>query len=103
MAAGFGTTTEEMGRASRHVLDVNQAVQSELASLRSKLAPLQGAWVGVAASNFTTLMTKWDADAKTINDSLLTIGDAIQGSRTIYQQQEDAQASSLSSITAALG
>lgn len=103
MAAGFGTTTEEMGRASRHVLDVNQAVQSELAALRSKLVPLQGAWVGVAASNFTALMAKWDADAKTINDSLRTIGEAIQGSSTTYQQREEEQASSLSSITAALG
>jgi hypothetical protein len=35
-----------MATASRHVADVNQAVQSELSSLMSRLEPLAGAWKG---------------------------------------------------------
>ncbi len=102
-ADGFGTTTEEMDRAARQVLSVNEAVQSELAALRSKLGPLQGAWTGNAATQFGTLMARWDADAKALNNALRAIGESIQGSRITYQQQEDTQASSMSSITAALG
>lgn len=102
-ADGFGTTTEEMERAGRHVLEVNGAVQGELAALRSKLGPLAGAWTGNASAEFVKLMARWDADAKALNDALRSIGESIQGSRVTYQQQEDAQAASMSSITAALG
>jgi WXG100 family type VII secretion target len=103
MAAGYGTTTEEMERAARHVLDVDRAVQAELVALRGKLGPLQGAWVGEAATSFAALMARWDADARAINDALRTIGESIQGSQVTYRQQEEAQAAGLSSIAQALG
>lgn len=102
-ADGFGTTTEEMERAGRHVLSVNGAVQGELAALRGKLGPLAGAWTGQASVEFAKLMARWDADAKALNEALRSIGESIQGSRITYQQHEDAQAASMSSITAALG
>lgn len=100
---GFGTTTEEMERAGRHVLSVNEGVQAELAALRGKLGPLAGAWTGNASAAFTALMVRWDDDAKMLNQALRAIGESIQGSRVTYQQQEDAQAVRMSSITAALG
>jgi WXG100 family type VII secretion target len=100
---GFGTTTEEMERAGRHVLSVNDAVQAELAALRGKLGPLAGAWTGSASAAFTALMARWDNDARLLNQALRGIGESIQGSRLTYEQQEDAQSASMSSITAALG
>lgn len=103
MAGGFGTTTEEMERAGRHVLSVNEAVQTELATLRAKLAPLAGMWSGLAAAEFARLMMRWDADARTLSQALGSIGEAIHGTRVSYQHQEEQQAGSLSSITAALG
>ncbi|MFC5992700.1 WXG100 family type VII secretion target [Pseudonocardia hispaniensis] len=103
MAGGFGTTTEEMARAGRHVLEVNDAVQSELSVLRGRLAPLAGAWRGDAAAAFTSLMARWDADARSLNEALRGIGDAINGSAQDYQRQEDEQAGCLSSIRSALG
>jgi WXG100 family type VII secretion target len=103
MTQGFGTTVEEMQRAGKHVFTVNDTVQADLATLRSRLVPLAGAWRGDAATAFTTLMARWDADAKLLNDALRGIGEAIQGSGVSYQTQEDQQASSLSSIQAALG
>ena len=101
-AAGFGTTVEEMARAGRHVLDVAE-VQADLAALRGQLAPLQGAWVGEAATTFSALMARWDADARALSEALRAIGDAIQGSGRTYQQQEEAQYTGLSAIRAALG
>ncbi|MFC4942757.1 WXG100 family type VII secretion target [Pseudonocardia sp. GCM10023141] len=103
MAAGFGTTTEEMQRAGKHVLSVNESVQAELSALRGQLASLQGAWRGEAAGTFTQLMVQWDTDARAINEALRGIGEAIQGSAMTYQQHEDQQAGDLSAIRAALG
>ena len=102
-AAGFGTTVEEMARAGRHVLDVDAEVQADLAALRGQLAPLQGAWVGEAATTFSALMARWDADARALSEVLRAIGEAIQGSGRTYQQQEEAQYTGLSAIRAALG
>ena len=102
-AGGFGTTVEEMARAGQHVLTVDSEVQADLAALRGQLAPLQGAWMGEAATAFAALMVRWDADARALGDALRAIGEAIQGSGRTYQQQEDAQHSGLSAIRAALG
>ncbi len=103
MAGGFGTTTEEMARAGQQVLGVNDIVQSDLAALRGQLAPLAGAWRGEAATAFTGLMARWDADARSLGEALRGIGEAIGGSGQAYQQQETEQASGLSAIRAALG
>jgi WXG100 family type VII secretion target len=103
MADGFGTTVEEMQRAGRHVFVVNDAVQADLAALRSRLVPLSGAWRGEASTAFTALMARWDADARTLNEALRTIGEAIQGTGASYQAQEEQRAGELSTIRAALG
>lgn len=100
---GFGTTTEEMARAAQHVASVNEAVQGELTALRGRLEPLAGAWVGRASTQFAQLMVRWDADARTLNQALRAIGEAIDGSRATYQRQEDAQAGAMTSISNALG
>ena len=103
MADGFGTTVEEMQRAGQHVFTVNDTVQSDLAALRGQLAPLAGAWRGEASAVFTALMARWDADARSLNEALRAIGDAIQGSGRTYQQQEDEATAGMSAIRAALG
>lgn len=100
---GYGTTTAEMERAGRHVHSVNEAVQAELAALRTKLAPLAGFWQGGAATEFAALMARWDTDARTLNDALAGIGQAVLGSSATYRQHEDEQASGMSAIRAALG
>jgi WXG100 family type VII secretion target len=100
---GFGTTLEEMHRAGGHVLAVNDTVQADLAVLRAQLAPLAGAWRGQASVAFAGLMTRWDADARSLNDALRAIGEAVRGSAHSYGQQEEHQAGDLSTIRAALG
>lgn len=103
MAVGYGTTTEEMQRAAQHVMSVNERVQADLASLRNQLAPLAGAWRGEASTAFQGLMARWDTDARTLNEALRGIGEAIQGSGQSYAVQEQQQSQNLSAIRGALG
>jgi WXG100 family type VII secretion target len=103
MTQGFGTSVEEMQAAAKHVLTVNDAVQTDLATLRARLAPLAGAWRGAAATEFAKLMLRWDTDAKALNDALRGIGESIRGSGASYQEQEDRHTGDLSVIRAALG
>ena len=103
MAEGFGTNVEEMRRAGEHVFAVNESVQADLATLRARLGPLAGAWRGEASTAFLALMARWDADAKALNEALRAIGEAIQGSGTSYQAQEEQHVGNLSTIQSALG
>jgi len=103
MVAGYGTTTEEMQRAAAQVAQVNEQVQSQLSALRNQLAPLAGAWRGEASTAFQGLMARWDTDARTLNEALGGIGEAILGSGRAYQQAEDQQRQSMSAIQGALG
>ncbi len=103
MAGGYGTSTEQMQQAARHVNDVNDRVQGQLSSLMSGLAPLEGAWQGPAATAFQTLIQRWNEDARRLNQALQGIGEAIQGSARTYGQQEEEQAAAMNRITEALG
>lgn len=103
MAAGFGTTPEEMQRASQHVGQVNEQVQSQLATLRSQLGPLAGAWRGEASTAFQGLMARWDTDARTLNQALLGIGEAIRSSGGAYLAADQEHAQGMSTIRGALG
>jgi early secretory antigenic target protein ESAT-6 len=100
---GFGATTDEMARAAHHVAAVNQSVQGELTALRGRLEPLAGAWVGQASAQFAQLMARWDADARSLNQALGGIGQAIDGSGVTYRRQEHDQAAAMTSISNALG
>ena len=103
MTAFFTATTEEMARAAGRVQQVDEAVQAELSGLRARLEPLAGAWAGQAAARFAELMARWDTDARSLDDALRAIGEAIRSSGTTYQLQEDQQAAGMSSISSALG
>lgn len=103
MTDGFGTTVEQMHRAAGQVFAVNDAVQAELSTLRARLAPLSGAWRGEASTAFVALMHRWDVDARQLSEALRGIGEAISGSGSSYQAQEEQHRQAMSSIRAALG
>ena len=54
-------------------------MQGELTALRGRLEPLAGAWVGRASAQFAQLMVRWDTDARSLNQALGGIGQAIDG------------------------
>lgn len=98
----FTTTVETMEQASRHVFTVNDAVQGDLSSLRGRLAPLAGSWQGDAFVTFNQLMERWDTNARSLNEALRGIGEAVQISGRSYDAQEQENASSMSRISSTL-
>ena len=103
MAGQFGTQTETMRVASQHVVQVNEQIQQQLATLRSQLAPLEGSWRGDAHAAFQTLMVRWNEDANRINRALHAIGESIQTSGVQYRAAEEDNRSTISSIQQSLG
>jgi WXG100 family type VII secretion target len=101
--AGYTAGTAELVQSGKDMMDTNAALQGELSRLASSVDAISGAWAGGAAQAFTTLMARFQEDAKVLNTSLENIAEQIAGSADVYTRQEEEAAQSLSSIAQALG
>lgn len=92
-----------MRTASQHVHEVRDQIQQQLATLRSQLVLLEGAWRGDASVAFSQLMVRWNDDAQRINRALAAIGEAVAASGRDYRAVEAENAGATSRIAQALG
>lgn len=101
--AGFGTETETMAAASRHVEQVAGDVDATLRTLQGQLAPLAGAWKGTASTAFQALMTRYQENADKLNQALRGISEQLGSAGVTYATEDEAQRQSMSGIQNALG
>ncbi|HEY4021595.1 MAG TPA: WXG100 family type VII secretion target [Pseudonocardiaceae bacterium] len=103
MAGSFKTGADELQRAGTQMEDTNSQLMSNLSKLASECEQIRGTWQGAAAIAFTNLMSRFEEDAKNLNNSLQQISEAIGANATNYRQQEQEAQQSMSSITNTLG
>lgn len=104
MAEGYLATTETMAQAAAHVRSVNEGVQAELSALRMKLEPVLAAWRGQSATQFFSVMARWDTSALNLNNALGAIGESIQGTGITYESVDaETAGSAFSPIRTVLG
>jgi WXG100 family type VII secretion target len=103
MGGSFNTETETMLQASRHVSDVNEQIGSQLRTLGSQLAPLEGAWRGSASTAFQQLIVRFNENAEKLRAALQGISEQVAGASTTYATEDEAQQQAMSRITSALG
>ena len=84
-AGSFETDVPVMQVAAGRVLEVNDGIRVELASLLQRLDPLMGSWQGGAASSFHALKERWHQSATTLNQALLAIGEGRAQSQRTYR------------------
>lgn len=101
--AGYTTGAPELLKAAQDMNTANDDLSGLLNSLLSKLEPLQGAWKGEAARAFHSLLERYAADAKKLNESLVQISEAVTGTAHEYTRQEQEQSATMSALTQALG
>lgn len=101
--ANYGTDFQTMATAAQKVESTNEQVQGQLQQLKNKLDPLQSVWKGGAYASFQSLMERWNQDAKQLNDALRSIGERLKANQQKYQQSEDTNQSSFTSISNRLG
>lgn len=99
----FNTETDTMAQAARHVDDVNAQIEGQLRTLGSQLAPLAGAWQGMAATSFANLMVRFNENADKLRAALQGISTEINNSSTTYAAEDEAQQQAMSNIQNALG
>lgn len=95
----FETEAATMETAARHVYEVNEQIQSQLANLLSRLEPLMGSWQGGAATSFHGLKERWHENATKLNQALRGIGDGLVKAKETYVTTEEAAQRGFTTMT----
>lgn len=85
------------------VAQSREELQRELGSLEGKLAGIGSAWKGQGAVAFTSLMQRWNEDARQIIDALNQFEANLLSSQSSYSAADEAQQSAMSRLTSRLG
>jgi early secretory antigenic target protein ESAT-6 len=102
MAGPFSVDHATLGKAATDVQTTRSEVDGELKKLRSVVSELSGAWVGVAASGFQSVMTRFDTDANSLLNALEDIGNLLQKSGAQHQATDEQQNEQMNKFNAAL-
>ena len=71
--------------------------------VRSEIEQLRGFWTGAAAASFTTLMSRWDEQARQLNEVLVTLEDALAGTERDQAATEEAHQQTISGLGSMMG
>jgi WXG100 family type VII secretion target len=100
---GYGYAEGAHEAASKHVREVNAQLQQQLNQLAARLESVQGAWSGSAATAFTALHQRWNADTVKLNQTLESIAGLLDTSGSTYAATEQEGQAGFSKILGALG
>jgi WXG100 family type VII secretion target len=103
MGANYQAELGTMQAAAQHVQDVNDQIQGQLASLLSRLEPLQSGWKGTGANSFQSLIQRWHEDATQLNSVLHSIGERLAQTHANITSAEGDVGQSFNTIQGRLG
>jgi WXG100 family type VII secretion target len=102
MPDGYTGTVSDFTNAHQKVVGVKEDVEATLKGVWDTVAGLQSAWKGAAATAFTNMMTRFDADAKNLNQALEAIAEQLMAAGSTYQEQEDSKQDVFGGLSAQL-
>lgn len=88
----FSTNTNEMQARSMAVQSTIERVRAEVNAMTSSLQDLQGTWQGAASTNFQSVVADWRNTQIRVEDSLNSIGTALNRASVHYEEAEAANA-----------
>jgi WXG100 family type VII secretion target len=59
------------------VRDAKVGIDNQAKKVHDQILQLSGYWKGSAASSFTNMMTRWDEEARKLNDVLITLENSL--------------------------
>ncbi|MET1071794.1 MAG: WXG100 family type VII secretion target [Umezawaea sp.] len=89
--------------AGQDIVSTGEEIDGILKNLNNIIDAINGTWSGAAKDAFTVLNTRFDEDARKLNEALKEIAEQVTGSANLYVQQQEEQAQQMSSITSRLG
>jgi WXG100 family type VII secretion target len=101
--ARLSTGSQELLTAGQDIVNTGDSIDGLLKSLNSIIDSIGAQWQGSAKDAFMTLNTRFDEDAKKLNQALKEIADQMTGGANLYIQQQEEQSQAMSSVANRLG
>lgn len=86
--SGLGTQTDVMAKAAQQVATVRSDIESQLASLRSRLITVPDIWSGQAGQAFVAALSQAENDSRKLAVALGGIGEQLLASSKAYSAAE---------------
>lgn len=102
MPDGYTGTVQDFTDAQTKVVGVKEDVEATLKQVWDQVMSLQGQWTGAAATAFNNLMTRFDGDAKKLNQALEAIAEQLGAAGGTYQEQEQSKLDTFGSLSSQL-
>jgi WXG100 family type VII secretion target len=96
-------TAAELDALAKRIISVDEETQGTLRQVQGAVDTVSSTWAGDAATAFTNLMSRFQDDARKLQEALRTIAESIASSADVYARQEEDNKGSISGITARLG
>ncbi|RLP82039.1 WXG100 family type VII secretion target [Mycetocola lacteus] len=97
------TISAEEGALRRGAQAVNTAksgIDQQVKKVRGEIEQLRGFWTGAAATSFTTMMNRWDEEARNLNNVLVTLENALAGTERDQAATEEQHQQTISGLGA---
>ncbi|MFT4235918.1 MAG: WXG100 family type VII secretion target [Microbacterium sp.] len=90
--AVFTVDSDILVSQSAAVHGTSDRITSEVNTMMSQLLQLQSSWTGAASAGFQGVIDQWRAASQTMQESLTSIGQALNVAGTQYAEVESAAA-----------
>ena len=90
-------------RGAQAVRETKSGIDQQTKKVRGEIEQLRGFWTGAAAASFTTLMSRWDEQARQLNEVLVTLEDALAGTERDQAATEEAHQQTISGLGSMMG
>lgn len=90
-------------RGQQAVSEAKEGIDLRTKQVRGDIETLRGYWRGAAATSFTQLMQRWDAETVKLNNILVELENSLRGTEQDQAATEEEQKSAISGLTAMMG
>jgi len=101
--AGLATGSQELLTAGQDIVNTGDQIDGILKSLNGIIDAVGSSWQGTAHDAFQVLNTRFDEDAKKLNQALKEIAEQMTGGANLYIQQQEEQSQEMNNIVNRLG
>ena len=101
--ARLSTGSQELLTAGQDIVNTGDSIDGILKSLNGIIDSIGAQWQGSAKEAFMTLNTRFDEDAKKLNQALKEIAEQMTGGANLYIQQQEEQSQEMNNIVNRLG
>ena len=84
----FRVTPAELAELSRQVHGTSASIESDLGSLRNRVAPVGASWNGQASERFQVLYDEWSRSAQSLQQALGGISQLLSSAGQSYEEAE---------------